>query len=74
MKIVGKVDMTCKILHVNTASGTTSGPLGLMPLIMNTEEHSFKHNFIICMKLKQTFIIGLDFAQRYKVDVDWDTS
>ena len=36
-----------------TISGTTLGPKGIPSLIMNIEEHSFKHNFLICMKLEQ---------------------
>ena len=41
---------------------------------MSLEEHSFKHNFVIWTNLKQPLIIGLDFAQRYKLGLDWDTS
>ena len=52
----------------------TSGPIGKVQLSMNIEEHSFKHNLIIYIKLKQPLIIGLDFAQRYKLGVDWNTS
>ena len=63
-----------KTLWVNTPSQTMLGPIGIVHLTMNTEEHFFKHNFIICAKLKQPLIIGLDFAQRYKLGVDWDNS
>ena len=41
---------------------------------MNIEEHSFRHNVIICTKLKEPLMIGLDFAQRYRLGVDRDTS
>ena len=34
---------------------------------MNIEKHSFKHNLIICKKIKQPLITGLNFAQRYKL-------
>ena len=44
---------------VKTASGTTLGLTGIVPLKMNIEEHSFEHKFIICTKLKQPLIIGL---------------
>ena len=30
------------------------------------------HNFIICTKLKQPLILRLDFAQRYRIGIDWD--
>ena len=29
-------------------------------------------NFVVCAKLKQHLILGLDFAQRYKIRIDWD--
>ena len=72
--ISNKVNIIKKALWVNTASRATLGPIGIVQLTMNIEEHSFKCNFIICMKLKQPLIIGLDFAQRYKLGVDWNTS
>ena len=49
------------------------GPIAIVQLTMNIEEHILKHNFIICTRLKQPLIIGLDFAQRYKLGVDWDS-
>ena len=48
----------------------TLGQIGITHWIMNIEEHSFKHNFVICAILNQPLIIGLDFAQRYKLGVD----
>ena len=48
--------------------------IGIVHLTMNIKEHSFKHNVIISTKLKQSLIIGLDFAQRYQLGGDWDTS
>ena len=63
-----------KTLWVNTANGATLDPKGLTKLTMNIEEHSFRHNFIICTKLKQPLIIGLGFSQRYSLGVDWNTS
>ena len=59
-------------LQVNTASGTTLDPIGIIPLILDINEHMFMHNFIICKKLKQSLIIGLDVAQCHKIRVDWD--
>ena len=74
MKILDRVNAIKKPLWINTTSGTTLGPIGLKQLTMNMEEHSFRHNLIICTKLKQPLIIGLDFAQRYRLEVDWDIS
>ena len=46
--------------------------IGISPLDLNIEEQNFTHNFIVCTKLKQYFILGLNFAQRYKIGIDWD--
>ena len=64
--------MTRKSLQVNTASRTTLGPLGIVPLIPDINDHAFVHNIIICKKQKQPLIVGLGFAQRYIIGVGWD--
>ena len=45
--------------------------MGIAPLDLNIEQ-KFTHNFIVCTKLKQHFILGSDLAQRYKISIDWD--
>ena len=64
--------MTRKSLQVKTASGITVGPIGIVPLILDINDHTFAHNFITCKKLKQPLIVGLALAQRYKIGVEWD--
>ena len=64
--------MIKKPLKVNTASGTTLGPIQIAPLELNTDDQNFVHNFVVCTKLKQHLILGLDFAQRYRIGMDWD--
>ena len=59
-----------EFLWVNTASGKTLGLMGIVPLIIDTESCTFVHNSIICTKLKQSLIIGLDFAQIYIIGGD----
>ena len=60
-----------KPLKVNTASGATLGPIGIAPFFENTDKQNCTHNFIVGTKLKQQLILGLDFAQRYKMSIDW---
>ena len=71
-KISDRADMTRTSLQVNVASRTFLGPIGIVPLICDINDHVFVHNFIICKKLKQPLIVGLDFAQRYKTGIDSD--
>ena len=71
-KIEGKINLVRKLLKVNTTGRATLGPIGIGHLDMNIEEQNFTHNFIVCIKLKQNLILGLNFAQRYKIGIDWD--
>ena len=71
-KIADKINLIRKPLKVNTARRATSGPIGIAPLDLNVEEQNSAHNCIVCTKLKQNLILGLDFAQRYKIGNDWD--
>ena len=57
---------------MNTAHGTTLGPIGITPLELNTDYHIFVYNFNVCTKLKQFLILGVNFAQRYRIGIDWD--
>ena len=54
------------------ASGTTLGPIGIVPLTLDNNGHLFIYNFVVCRNLKQTLIVGLNFAQCYKIGIDWD--
>ena len=60
-KIVDKINLFRKSFKVNTVRGATY-----------IEEQNFTHNFIVCTKLKQNLILGMDFAPRYKIGIDWD--
>ena len=71
-KISDKVNMTRKVLQVNMVKRATLGPKGIVPLILDINDDTFVHNFIICKKPKQPLNLGLHFAQRYKSGVDWD--
>ena len=70
--IVDKINLIRKPLKVNATSRATLGPVGIAPLDLNIEEQNFTHYFIGCTKLKQNLILGLHFAQRYKICIDWD--
>ena len=71
-KIADKICLIRKPLKVNTASGATLSPIGIASLDLNIEGQNFTHNFIVCTKLKQYLILGLEFVQRYKIVIDWD--
>ena len=58
-------------LQMNTAIRTTLDPIDRVHLLLDISDHTFIYNFIICKKLKQPFIVGLDLLQCYKFGVDW---
>ena len=64
--------MIKKPLKVNTASRATLGPIRITPLELIIDDQNFVHNFVVCTKLKQHVILGLDFTQRYRIGLDWD--
>ena len=57
---------------VKQASGSSVGAIGMIEMICNIKGKSFKHKFIVCSALKETMILGLDFAQSYQIGIDWD--
>ena len=72
MKISDKANMIKISLKVNTASGTTLGPIRIAPLEVNMKSQIFVCNFIICSKLKQPLSLELAFSHRYRIGIDLD--
>ena len=71
-KFSDNISLIRKPLKVNTASRATLGQNRKAQQDLNIEEQNFAGNFIVCTKLKQHLVLGLDFAQRYKITIDWD--
>ena len=61
IKISDKANMVTKSLKVNTASGVVLGSIGITHLELNIDDQIFVYNFIMCTKLKQPLILGLNF-------------
>ena len=59
---------------VKQASGGSVGANRTIEMVCNIKGKAFKHEFIVCLALKETMILGLDFAQSYKIGIDWDTN
>ena len=57
---------------VKQASGSSMGALGMIEITFTIEGHIFKHEFIVCSALKTGVILGLDFAQSYRIGIDWN--
>ena len=72
MKIADKIKLFRKPLKVYTASGASLGPIGIATLDLNIEKPNFTYELIVCTKLKQHLILGIDFAQRCKIGIQWD--
>ena len=57
---------------VNQASGSSVGAICMIEIVCTIEGQSFRHKFIVCSALKANMILGLDFAQSYRIGIDWD--
>ena len=57
---------------VNQASGSSVGAIGMIEIVCTIEGQSYRHKFIVCSALKANMILGLDFAQSYRIRIDWD--
>ena len=58
--------------NVNQASGGSIGAVGTIDITCMISNRTFKHKFIVCTALKAQMILGLDFAQTYRIGIDWD--
>ena len=50
--------------------GTSLCPKGVVKGEINKKQ--FKHLFIVCQNLKQPLPFGMDFAQNYRIGINWD--
>ena len=68
-QISKKVTMVEKHLRVGQADGTSLGPEGLVKLLIEINNNHFKHLFIVCQKLKQPLLFGMDFPNDIKSEL-----
>ena len=40
--------------------------------MLEINNKQLKHMFIMCQNLKQALLFGMDFAQNYRIGIDWD--
>ena len=53
-------------LKVNQADGQTSLELiGIALITIQLHQHTFTHPFVVCNQLKQSMLLGLDFARSF---------
>ena len=59
-------------LKVQQADGQTSlQPMGIAIITIQLHQHVFTHPFIVCNKLHQQMLLGLDFAGLNEIGFDW---
>ena len=61
-KIPDTINMTKKPLKVSTASWPMLWPIGIAPLELSIDDQNFAHSFMVCTKLTQHLILGLNFT------------
>ena len=64
-----KVQMVEMQLQVEQADGMSLHPIGI---VMVNLEINDRHTFIMCQNLQQPLLFDMDFAQNYRIGIDWD--
>ena len=57
--------------EVISTDGSNLGPIRVVMCSLILGAHEFKHNFIVCKDLFCTVILGLDFSQDFRVEINW---
>ena len=61
-----------KMKTVKQAFGSSIGAIGTLDIKFRIHEKPFFQRVIVCASLKTEMILGLDFAQTYRIGIDWD--
>ena len=59
-------------LLVGQADGMSLCPKGIVKVTLAINDKQFEHTFIMCQNLKQPLLLGMDFAQNYRIGIDWN--
>ena len=47
-------------------------PKGIVMVTLEINDKQFERTFIMCQNLQQPLLFGMDFAQNYRIGIDWD--
>ena len=47
-------------------------PKGVVKFMLETKNRQFEHMFVVCQNLRQLLLFRMDFAQNYRICIDWD--
>ena len=47
-------------------------PKGIVKVTLEINDKQFEHTLIMSQNLKQPLLFGMDFAQNYRIGIDWD--
>ena len=59
-------------LWVGQVDGTNLCPKGIVKVTLEINEKQFEHTFIMYQNLTQPLLFGMDFAQNYRIGIDWN--
>ena len=63
------VEMQLQVGHVD---GTSLCPKGVVKVMLEINTKQFEHMFIMCQNLKQPLLFCMNFAENYRIGIDWD--
>ena len=70
-KLKTKIEMNVRAT-VSSANQSNLGPIRNATCSLLLGAHKFENKFIVCKHLLHHVILGLDFAQDFKVGIDWN--
>ena len=70
-KLKAKIDINVRAT-VRSANGSNLGLIGIAKGSLLLVAHEFEHKFIVCKYLLHPVVLGLDFAQDFRVGIDWN--
>ena len=44
----------------------------VVKVMLEINNKQFKHMFIMCQNLMQPLLFGMNFAQKYRIGINWD--
>ena len=47
-------------------------PKGVVRVMLEINNKQFEHMFVVYQNLRQTLLSRMDFAQNYRIHIDWD--
>ena len=63
----------CTGIRLSFTSGSNISPIGILILSIGIGVNKFKQNFMVCINLRRSLILGLDFHHKFHIGTSLDS-